>query len=59
MRRKKVNWIGYLVRGKSLLITVIGGKCDGKRGNGRRKYQMVDSVSIGGKCEQQKDLLKT
>ena len=49
VKRRKVNWIGYIWRGNWLLIHVIGGKIDGRievtGRQGKRRSQLLDELN--------------
>src|SRR6218665_1298864 len=40
--RRKTNWIGHILRGKSLLSEVIEGRMIGKRPRGRKRLGMLN-----------------
>src|SRR5215510_850181 len=43
LERKK-NWIGHVLRGKGLMLEVMEGRMEGKRGRGRRRLGMLEDV---------------
>lgn len=54
IRKRKRNWLGHWMRRDCLLIDVMEGTVNGRRGRGRRRYQMVDSIRIGNSYEKTK-----
>ena len=46
--KRKKNWIGHVLRGEGLLKEVIEGRLMGKRGRGKRRIGMLDSLQEGG-----------
>src|ERR1051325_1310566 len=47
IEKRKKNWIGYIVRGNSLLKLVLEGRMEGKRPRGRQRIGMVDELKEG------------
>jgi len=43
LERKK-NWIGHVLRGEGLLLKVIEGRMEGKRGRGRKRMGMLEDM---------------
>lgn len=43
MRRKK-NWMGHVLRGEGLLLEVMEGRFEGRRGRGRPRAKMLDDM---------------
>ena len=48
IKNRKRNWIGHWLRRECLLLTALEGLVEGKRGRGRRRYQMVDNIKVEG-----------
>ena len=46
MKSRKRNWIGHWLRRESLLLIALEGLVQGKRGRGRKRYQMVDNIKV-------------
>jgi hypothetical protein len=44
IRRRKANWIGYILRRNCLLSHIIEGKIRGTRRRGRRRKQLLDDL---------------
>jgi hypothetical protein len=44
IRRRKVNWIGHILRRNCLLKHIIEGKIRGTRRRGRRRKQLLDEM---------------
>ena len=44
VRKRQTKWIGHMLRGVSLLRTVIEGKMKGKRTRGRPRQMMLSSM---------------
>ena len=42
--RRKKNWIGHILRGNGLMLEVMEGRMEGKRGRGRRRLGMLDEL---------------
>ena len=45
--KRKKNWIGYVLRGDSLLKLVLEGRMEGKKGRGRPRLGMIDDLKQG------------
>ena len=43
LERKK-KWIGHVLRGKGLLLEVMEGRMEGKRGRGRKRIGMLEDI---------------
>ena len=43
LERKK-NWIGHVLRGEGLMLEVMEGRMEGKRGRGRKRIGMLDDL---------------
>lgn len=54
IRNRKRNWLGHWMRRECLLMDGMEGTVNGRRGRGRRRYQMVDSIRIGNSYEETK-----
>ena len=46
IRNRKRNWIGHWLMRDCLLMDALEGMMSGKRGRGRRRYQMVDNIRV-------------
>ena len=46
--KRKKNWIGHVLRGEGLMKEVMEGRLVGKRGRGRRRIGMLDSLQEDG-----------
>jgi hypothetical protein len=49
--KRKKNWIGYVVRGNSLLKLVLEGRMVGKKPRGRPRMGMIDDLKEGSYTE--------
>ena len=38
------RWLGHILRGRSLVKEVKGGRMEGKRGNGKPRIMMLDDI---------------
>jgi hypothetical protein len=50
IRRRKANWIGYILRRNCLLSHIIEGKISGTRRRGRRRKQLLDDLKEARRC---------
>ena len=46
IRKKKRNWRGHRLRRNCLLKDAVEGMVNGKKVQGRRRYQMIDNIMI-------------
>ena len=44
IRKRKINWLGHWLRRNCILRDVIEGMVEGKRGRGRRRFQLIDDI---------------
>ena len=54
IKRRKINWLGHWLRGNCLLKDALEGMVNGKKVQGRRRYQMIDNIMINGQYEDSK-----
>ena len=47
IRRRQKNWIGHILRGESLLRTVLEGRIPGKKTRGRPRMMLLDWMMDG------------
>ncbi|KAJ4443704.1 hypothetical protein ANN_05379 [Periplaneta americana] len=45
-KKRKRNWLGYWLRRNWLLKDALEGMVNGRRVQGRRRYQMIDDIKI-------------
>ena len=50
LERKK-NWIGHVLRGEGLMMEVIEGRMEGKRGKGRKRIGMLEDIIVNSYVE--------
>jgi len=48
IRERQRNWIGHILRGNSLLRTVLEGKIEGRRTRGKPRMKMLDGIMAQG-----------
>ena len=48
IRKRKRNWLGHWLRRNCLLKDALDGMVNGKKVQGRRRYQMIDNIMING-----------
>lgn len=51
IKSRKMNWLGHVMRRECLLRTVVEGMVEGRRGRGRRRYQLIDNIKVGNMYE--------
>ncbi|KAJ4448167.1 hypothetical protein ANN_10180 [Periplaneta americana] len=51
IRKRKINWLGHLLKRNCLLKDALEGMVNGKRVRGRRTYQIIDYIKIYGSYE--------
>ena len=54
IRMKEGNWIGQILRRNCLQKLLIEGKIEGRRGRGRRRYDVLTDLMMERSCEQLK-----
>ena len=54
IKKRKRNWLGHWLRGNCLLKDDLEGMVNGKKVRGRRRYQMIDNITINGLYEDTK-----
>src|SRR6266576_3387015 len=47
IRERKRRWLGHVMRGENLLISVIEGMVDGRNKRGRKRIKMTDNIRRG------------
>jgi len=47
IRKRKMRWIGHILRHENMLRTVLEGRMKGKRPRGRKRIKMVDDTMTG------------
>ena len=45
IQERKKNWIGHVLRGEGLMLEVMEGRMEGKRGRGRKRIEMLDDMT--------------
>ena len=50
LERKK-NWIGHVLRGEGLMMEVMEGRMEGKRGKGRKRIGMLEDIIVNSYVE--------
>ena len=48
IRQRQRNWIGHILRGNSLLRTVLEGKIDGRKTRGKPRMKLLDGIMTKG-----------
>jgi len=48
IRTRQQNWIGHILRGKSLQREIMKGRLDGKRGRGRPRQKLMNWLKENG-----------
>jgi hypothetical protein len=54
--KRKMNWIGHIMRGEGMLRVTIEGRLEGKRPRGRKRRMMLDDILSGQKYHEKKTL---
>ena len=44
IQERKKNWIGHVLRGEGLMLEVMEGRMEGRRGQGRKRIGMLDDL---------------
>jgi len=48
IRQRQRNWIGHILRGNSLLRTVLEGEIDGRKTRGKPRMKLLDGIMTTG-----------
>ena len=54
IKKRKRNWLGHWLRRNCLLKNALEVMVNGKKVQGRRRYQMIDNIMINGLYEDMK-----